>query len=242
MLGRLAASLLLITSTIACRTTDRSEAGVLEATPFAPGDAIDLGTYVGANEAVFVKMRSEMQMMGISYASMRQSIDEDTMEMSLPANVHPDELVALRVYTSNAYREINKALRTRDPNTLPHLRYLILAASSGLNKLGAAPCVAKRGTTLPANVVATLREGGPYSDRAFLSTTYAPQIPPDFQGKATFIIEADKCPKIDWLSEFPSEKEVLFPPGTDFVITDLEPNTPTAHGTMTIRMRKAANQ
>lgn len=208
-------TLALLPLALSCKSTG-SASETKESTPFTPTNVVDLTRYKEADAATFQKMKDEMKANGFSYDQLRKKIDGLA---SVPAGVDKDELVAIRLYTSSAYRKVNQALRTRDPATLPAMEAIIKTASSGLNKLPASPCSAKRGTGLPDNVLKALEKDTQFIECAFLSTTYG-DIPAAFRKDITFEIQSERCAKIDWMSEFPNEKEVLFPPGSEFYVTD----------------------
>jgi hypothetical protein len=60
-----------------------------------------------------------------------------------------------------------------------------------------------------------------FEERAFFSTTSG-KIPKAFVKSVEMAIDSDDCKDVSWLSKYPSEKEVLFPPGSEFVVTSRE--------------------
>jgi hypothetical protein len=215
-----------------CKTT-RNSSVTKETTPFSQTNVVDLTRYKDADQATFQDMKDEMKANNFNYDQLRKKIDALP---TVPAGVDKDELVAIRLYTSSAYRKVNQALRTRDPATLPAMESIIKAASSGLNKLPASPCTAKRGTGLPDNVLKALEKDTQFIECAFLSTTYG-DIPGAFKKDITFEIESDSCARIDWMSEFPNEKEVLFPPGSEFFVTDRTDEQKNGKTLTTLKMK-----
>lgn len=210
------ASLLFITGFVlaigACKPLKESSA-LTEVTPFGNGEILDLTTYDDADEGVFQEMRQEMEDQGFNYAGLKSSLQD----IDLPGSIRLDEAIALRLYTASAYSPINTALRTRSPSKLPKLSAIVKAAASGLNRLPAVSCTAKRGTGLPGDVVETLKQKKRFKERAFMSSSYGAQ---GFSGNFQMVIKSNRCRKIDWLSQYPGEKEVLFPPGSEFIVDD----------------------
>ena len=229
---KLFTALAIVSFTGACKTNDNASQ-TRESTQFTKNNVVDLTRYKDADATTFQRMKDEMKANSFNYDQLRKKIDALP---GVPAGIDKNELVAIRLYTSSAYRKVNQALRTRDPATLPAMESIIKAASSGLNKLPAAPCNAKRGTGLPDNILKALEKDTQFIECAFLSTTYG-DIPLTFRKDITFEIESDRCAKIDWMSEFPNEKEVLFPPGSEFYVTDRQEVTSNGKTLTTLKMK-----
>jgi hypothetical protein len=132
--------------------------------------------------------------------------------------LHSDDLSALADYTGPGHRELNDALRSNAVDASQHAR--IEAIKSALQKLPpyAGPVI--RGTDLPAEVIARYRPGEVITEDAFLSTTTNPGVArsPAFAGNVEFRILSNTGRDISSFSVFPGEQEVLFPPGTNFVV------------------------
>lgn len=141
------------------------------------------------------------------------------------------EVNAIRLYSQevkipalgnkNWYTAINTALRDDDRSTISSQAANILNVVSGANKLRNGPCTARRFVDLPFSVASAIDEvGETYTDKAFASSTRLTAPPPAFAKRGeVMIIESQNCPMIESYSSIPSEREVLFPPGTDFEVT-----------------------
>lgn len=176
---------------------------------------VDLTTYKAANAAVYAGMKKEMKANGFNYDSLATSLKS----IKLKGSVSKEEGVALRLYTSAAYSKINTMLRTKKGAQIASIANIVLATSSGLNKLPAKTCTVRRGLDLPAAIVEKIKKIKRFEEDAFMSTTSATSIPAAFQKNITFVIKSTKCRDISFLSEYPGEKEILFPPGSEFIVT-----------------------
>lgn len=137
-----------------------------------------------------------------------------------------DELTAIRIYTGSAYRDINGLLRQKNAAGLKEWEGTIGEASSGLVKLQRNRAYreeVKRGASLDEAKIKPYRDalasGKPITERAFVSSSYAGG---GFGGSVKFLIRGRTGVRIDEISIFPNEKEVLFPPGAEFRVTSVE--------------------
>jgi hypothetical protein len=137
-----------------------------------------------------------------------------------PEGLEEYEIHAIMHYTSSAYRTMNQALRKLGGKLPKDYEVIVKAASSGLNKIKGTDCTAYRGTSLPDFIFNQLREGSHYYDGAFLSSSYAKKSA--FGGKHKLVIHSTNCKYVDSISVFPHEKEVLWTPGTDFLVTAID--------------------
>lgn len=137
-------------------------------------------------------------------------------------NIPLPELVAIRAYTGNDYWTVNKALRTSDVSQLINMQGFIRSASSGLNKLPNFEGITKRGVSQPPDryqkSVEYYAPGKHVIEKAFVSTTSLPQ--PTFGLNVKFTIHSKYGKDIHEISEIPSENEVLFVPGSEFIVKD----------------------
>ncbi len=140
-------------------------------------------------------------------------------------NIPIEDLIALRGYTSDDYRDLNTALRTKKPEDLARLDSYLKTAASGLNQLPPYQGQVYRGTTLSDEVLAKYKAGEVVTEDAFTSTSASSQS--QFPGNVNFVIQSTKGRDISFLSELPHEKEILFGPGTKFKVlrVDKDPTT-----------------
>lgn len=131
-----------------------------------------------------------------------------------------DEAVGIHLYTQGAYSGINKELRGGTPS--PFIQELANKVTSGLARLPPYEEPVYRVVSFPPSVDRNYHEGATVADPGLMSTTY--NVDFDFLGGGTshvlsIVGHGDSAGRdIAWLSETPGEKEVLFPPGTQFVV------------------------
>ena len=143
------------------------------------------------------------------------------------ADLTPAEVAALRLYTGPLYAPLNAALRKLE---IASWATTIACCYSGVLKLSflSAPARVYRGvreTTigLPADFITV--EEGKFSggvERAFMSTTKSPAVALDYAGGletrgSIFVFDFDMASRgasVRWLSQYPHEDELLFPPCT----------------------------
>lgn len=146
------------------------------------------------------------------------------------------EYVALYLYTSIQYRNINRALRDNDPAKLAEWQHVIDDMQSGLQKLGQSLPLEKglifRGTHVGERnrhaKLADFEEGKTVKDQAFVSTSTDRKVAERFARKTEDNGATDEGPMvlhmftgknradIAPLSGAPGEAEVLLPPNTEF--------------------------
>lgn len=198
-----------------------------DTTVFGPNREVDLSTYTIPDEAfsteIWEQMANELAMHPQDIYDQYVKPAIASAPTALRNSIDKTEAVALYYYTANYYEFFNKALRRSHPTPsmnkteLKKWENIILAVASAINKQAGGACKVKRGTSLRPEVLAAIEVGGKYVDRGFMSTTEG-EIPPEFQKGVTFKIEASRCRRIDWISRFPDEKEVLMAPGTAFKV------------------------
>ena len=136
----------------------------------------------------------------------------------LDALLTDEEYLAVRGYTSNLYKEINPALRQGTPGEWQPVSE---AGSSGLKKMSEngyakeGPVV-RRGNFTDEQVQQLFPDDGVYTDKAFVSSSTEPQ--PGFAGNAEINIQSKRGVDVSSLSEYASEKEVLFKPDSSFKV------------------------
>jgi hypothetical protein len=156
----------------------------------------------------------------VRYKEYAEEIERLKLKQPELKNIPTEDLVAVRGYTSSDYAEINRALRSGDPAELKRLDAYIKAAESGLNQLPSYRGEVFRGTDLPPEVASKYKAGEVVTEDAFTSTSA--EFGREFSGNTQFIIESQNGKRIDYLSEFPSETEVLFAPNSQFKVLEVE--------------------
>lgn len=135
-----------------------------------------------------------------------------------------DEAVALHIYTTDAYTEINNDIREDAENNydnLPaHIKQLKDNFESGLAKLPSAAGTSYRGAKLPARVGnlyqpnETIKATGLFSSSADSNSEF-----PDANYSITITLKQGSAGKnITAFSNNPREQEIAFPTGTQFVV------------------------
>jgi hypothetical protein len=144
----------------------------------------------------------------------------DRIEGIVKSGMKIDEAVSIFVYSQGAYSAINKELRGGAPSEF--MQALTDKVTSGLARLPPFEEPVYRIVTLPPSVDKQYQEGATVSDKGLLSTTF--NVDFDLFGGGTshvlsIVGHGESAGRdISWLAETPGEKEVLFPPGTEFVV------------------------
>jgi hypothetical protein len=141
--------------------------------------------------------------------------------VALLGHVPEDELAAIVLYTQTFYVEMNSALRNRDKDAMKDFGDGIKLADKGLAKMPTHQGWVHRGVeSLPADVLAKYVPGVVVTEEAFTSTSQAEDSA--FTGQVKFKIKSKTGRDVQALSRVEKEKEVLFRPGTKFLVTDKE--------------------
>ena len=170
-------------------------------------------------------MRGEIERLHFSYEAMESMVPDLVKRASkevrdiYPSKLSKPEVVALYFYTTAAYEWLNGPLRAKDPARLAKWENTIKVTSSAINKLPSFECTVRRGTGLPPDVLSHLVAGADFREPAFLSTTQGTRVPKQFVKAVEMKIHSNRCREISWASHYPNEKEVLFPPGSQFKVT-----------------------
>ncbi len=129
------------------------------------------------------------------------------------------EAVAISMYTSQAYVEINGQIRSG--NETQEITALKEAFVSGLDKLPSFEGTVYRGAHLPKDVGLQHQEGSVVTATGIYSTTASSnEVFPNINYDITIEVKADSGGKdIAMFSDKPTEQEVAFPPGTQFRVT-----------------------
>ena len=143
------------------------------------------------------------------------------------AMLQPAEVLCLRLYTTAAYKSLNTPLRNTDPNRPPHgFPIVIKYICEGIRKLraldadsGNAPVDLWRGLRNLRVENAFIKHGG--TEQAPMSTTTDLKVAVQYslgQSSLLFKLNApsfmERGADLTFLSAFPDEREILFPPLT----------------------------
>ena len=219
-------------SLVSCKQSAGSDSA-LQGTTAIGSQKVDLTTFKTTDKKLVEGMKKEMLANGFKYAELEAGISK----VKIKGGITKDEAIALRLYTSAAYSKINTTLRSKQGSSISKLGNIVKVTSAGLNKLPSKSCTVRRGLDLPTPIVDKILKFKRFEEEAFMSTTTASSIPPAFQKNITFVIKSSKCSDISWLSEYPTEKEVLFPPGSEFTVvkSDLKKVGSVYKGTLNLK-------
>lgn len=155
------------------------------------------------------------------------------------------ELSILHSYTGSSYKSMNKAMKTGQPineHGVLDLSWVKTAASvetlaRALKKLPPYTGIAHRGQDW-SNDLSQFKTGKIWNSKGFLSTSA--DINSAFSGKIKFVINSLTGRYIDDYSTAKGEKEVLFLPDTNFLITKIivKPGSTTGEENYTIYMEE----
>lgn len=127
-------------------------------------------------------------------------------------------------YTTSDYRKINKALRASDEAKMKELAPYIQGIEEGLNALPSFQGTVWRGARLSEDILEKYEPGAVVREAAFTSTSYDSKK--KFSGNTTFVIqtrkEGSRGKRVDTISNFPREKEVLFNRDAEFFVLKKE--------------------
>ena len=137
----------------------------------------------------------------------------------LLANHTTQEVAAMIGYTKFEYMQLNTALRSGDAVELRRLKPLIEHTNQGLAKLPNYVGLVHRGVELSAEQIAKYDVGTVVAEHAFTSTSF--DEAGKFSGNVQFNIMSKTGTRIDFLSAFGHEKEVLFRSGTRFLVLNV---------------------
>ena len=215
--------------------------GATGLTPFSSGD-VDLTRYSSAGETEWAAFESFFSSSERHGEAGFETIKGRVEELSATLDIPQLNLAALRGYTSanpgasgvQDYKIINTALRTAatngsDPN-LDKVEGYIKSAVSALNALPGFDGTTYRRLALRDcdeacldKFVAQYEVGATKVEPAFLSTSADDQRTCPFGGHIRYVIEGhERGHDIAKTSDFAFEREVLFAPGTKFVVTKVE--------------------
>ena len=236
----LLAGIALVLLSNSCRTTQATDIKaltnlntgepLLDLTEFKildPKLADRMGTSIGKETGYELSYyRSELQ----------SKLNRKTEDVNFPNEVYYPELYAIYLYTRSTYSKVNSDLRKLPPSpadaktgqiieqdankanaSMPNVVQLI---ASGINKMPKHACSAQRGTTLPSDIAKNIEDERYYTERAFVSTSEGGD---SFGGQHKYVVNSESCPKsISGISNYENEKEILFPPGSEFEVTRVQ--------------------
>lgn len=143
----------------------------------------------------------------------------DPQVRALIGHVPVNELAAIVLYTQTFYIEMNGALRNRDKTAMNEYGNGIRLADKALSKMPVHQGWVRRGVEMmPADVVAKYVPGVVVTEEAFTSSSRADEKA--FKGEVQFKILSKSGRDVQKLSRVEAEQEVLFRPGTKFVVVD----------------------
>ncbi|HEY9835496.1 MAG TPA: ADP-ribosyltransferase domain-containing protein [Vampirovibrionales bacterium] len=147
------------------------------------------------------------------------------------------QIAALYGYTTSLYKPMNSVLRhgsygDREARFAPKDHDLTQDIRMATKAIANAPETARyegevfRGTRVPESIIAQYKEGETITESAFVSTTRSSTVANKFirlaanDGKETVVyrIKSKSGVRLDDLSKYPKEEEVLFSPGTKFKV------------------------
>lgn len=169
-------------------------------------------------------------------STLRALLNAKTEAVNFPREIYYPEFVAIHLYTRSTYSQVNRDLRAlpqapltakagqiveQDASkTIAKMPSVVQLIASGINKMPRHACTANRGTDLPSKVAKRIEDERYYTEKAFVSTSDGDK---GFNGTHKYVINSESCPKsISGISDFPNEKEVLFPPGSEFEVTRMQ--------------------
>lgn len=141
----------------------------------------------------------------------------------------PEEMAAISVYTGGSFNNMNRLLRgqaldeedlERFGNTEKTIKQHIELADRALKQLPPYEGTVYRSTTLPPEILASYKPGAVVTEHAFTSTSYDKNGA--FNGNHKFVIASKTGRKVDNVSLFKKEKEVLFSPGTQYRVLKVQ--------------------
>jgi hypothetical protein len=158
------------------------------------------------------------QLLGESF--IRSVVSGDNAQFGARWGLSEDELAGLVAYSGNWFKDMNAVLRGAKQAT-PEMRSLINAAANGCIKADPYDGTAWRGvgSTVPKGFEAAhTKVGNVVRWDGFTSTSDSSGA--NFGGRFQFTILDAKGGRISEISQYPSEREVLLPPGSMFVVVD----------------------
>lgn len=146
--------------------------------------------------------------------------------LEVAPNIRPAEALGINSYTGSHYASMNEYLRAGRNPPKSMLDALIDVTNSGLSKLPTYQGIAYRGARINTNIIEKYEEafksGKPFTEAAYMSTST--DLTQKFDGNVVFMVQSKNGVPVKMLSEFESEEEVLFKPGSQFKIKSFVKN------------------
>ncbi len=137
-------------------------------------------------------------------------------------NLTPDELSAIRAYTGSGYHEMNKALRSGTSTQVDRVTYNRIRAID--DALARSPGMSEDTVVYrSASGIPDLSEGQVFRDRGIISTSADPGF--TWSGDTRFEITVPQEARAAYVAEVsshPTEREVILPRRTRFVVNSVE--------------------
>lgn len=170
------------------------------------------GAINGNSENGIQGLHKQLDSMKKSKLLQRKPVAESSMTLA--------QKTALYSYTGNAYTSINKALWHHDEDKIQSLKPIIDKASEALETLPSYKGKVFRGTSLYGADLTKYIPGAKMQYAGFTSTSTAALG--KFKGNTEIMIDCLKSGSagkdISAFSAFPNEKEILFPPDSNFIV------------------------
>lgn len=144
------------------------------------------------------------------------------------AGIPEYQLLAMYGYSADGFRALNTALRDGDPAAIEQYRLYIDAVVLGLQSMPTFTGTVYRGERVDdpaaraAPYIEAFNNGTTVTEAAFISTSMG-GVTSNYQGNVEFVIHSESGSNIENLTYFgTAEHEVLFPPGTEFDVLDIQ--------------------
>ncbi|MGZ3693414.1 MAG: ADP-ribosyltransferase [Bdellovibrionota bacterium] len=156
---------------------------------------------------------------GVSYAKLEAKVKKvkKAHPKDFPSQLTEEELIALYGYTQSLYRTVNGFLRQEETKTVgPYVK----AMDAALAKLPKFKGEVVRATNMPADVALGYVVGENITIPAYASASIAGLR----AGRDRFRIQSENARLLGVLSDFPQDREVIFPRNTTFKVLSKKVN------------------
>lgn len=156
------------------------------------------------------------------YAEYEAAINALKAEHPQLASIPTDDLIAIRGYSANDYAKLNAALRSGDPEQIAQLQTYIQSAQRGLQGLPSYQGQVTRTVSMTEDMVAKYEPGQVVTEESFTSSSAPGGSAPQREGNIAMQIQSATGKDVSLISRVPTEKEVLFLPGTQFRVVSVQ--------------------
>lgn len=172
-----------------------------------------------------VKLASLLDVTGDAFYYEKDTLCErlESFDQKSYARLNVEEVLAIHAYTENEYyKGINKVLRGRSVTKAERERYtpMIDLMKSGLKKLPVYKGDVIRWVSWSETTLKRLKVGSNKLFKAFTSSSKKPNF--TWSGNTKLKIKAFKAHFIGMISQYPTEEEVLFMPGSKFKVLKVD--------------------